>query len=72
MILVYFQQHQIRSITLQGNKLIIDYQNSQTETRTATTPELQQVQVYCQQQGLNTLALENLQKPGVNTQQPFN
>ena len=72
-ILAYFQQHNIKSITLNGNNLIIEYNNnSQTETKLIDTSELQLIQSYCQKQGLNTLALFDLQKQEPNTQKPFN
>jgi hypothetical protein len=68
--LTYFQRNSIKSITLQGNNLVIEHNDSQTETKTATTPELQQIRSYCQARGLNILALTDLQKQGTNIQQP--
>jgi len=70
--LTYFQQHNIRTITLQGDKqLLIEYSNnSPTETKSIDNQELQLIQSYCQQQGLTSLSLSDLQK--TNTQQPFN
>ncbi|CAG8597910.1 9170_t:CDS:10 [Ambispora gerdemannii] len=65
-------KHDIKSIKLNDSKLIIEYNNSTTETRTSTEPELQQIRSYCQARGLNTLALTDLQKQGTNTQQPTN
>jgi len=70
--LAYFQQHNIQSITLQGDKqLVIEYNNnSPTETKPINTSELQLIKSYCQQQGLTSLSLSDLQK--TNTQQSFN
>jgi hypothetical protein len=70
-ILTYFKQHNIKSITLQGDKLLIEYNNnSPTETKPIDTSELQLIQSYCQALGKNSLTLSDLQK--TNTQQPTN
>ena len=67
----YFTKHSIKSITLQGDKLLIEYSNnSSTETKSIDNQELQLIQSYCQQQGLTSLSLSDLQK--TDTQQPFN
>ncbi|CAI2196770.1 5580_t:CDS:2, partial [Funneliformis geosporum] len=51
------------SITLQGDKLLIEYNNnSPTETKPIDTSELQLIQSYCQSQGLTSLSLSDLQK----------
>jgi hypothetical protein len=68
-ILVYFTKHNIKSITLQDDKLLIEYSNSPTETKLIDTSELQLIQSYCQQQGLTTLSLSDLQKSN-QKQQP--
>ena len=69
--MAYFKQHNIKSITLQNDKLVIDYNNnSPTETKSINTSELQLIQSYCQAQGVSSLSLSDLQK--TNTQQPFN
>ena len=69
--MTYFKQHNIKSITLQGDKLLIEYNNnSPTETKPTNNSELQLIQSYCQAKGLTSLSLNDLQK--TNTQQPFN
>ena len=70
-ILAYFTKHKIKSITLQNDKLVIEYNNnSPTETKPIDTSELQLIKSYCQELGVNNLSLSDLQK--TNTQQPFN
>jgi hypothetical protein len=70
-ILTYFQQHNIKSITLQNDKLVIEYNNnSPTETKLIDTSELQLIKSYCQAKGLTSLSLTDLQKS--QTQQPTN
>ena len=70
--MAYFKKHGIKYITLQDDKLLIEYSNSPTETKPIDTSELQLIQSYCQQQGLTTLSLSDLQKQEPNTQKPFN
>ncbi|CAH1769146.1 8864_t:CDS:2 [Entrophospora sp. SA101] len=64
----------IKSITLQGDKLLIEHSNnSNTETKPINTSELQLIQSYCQSQGLTSLSLSDLQKSqSPQTQQPTN
>lgn len=70
-ILAYFKKHSIKSITLRGDKLLIEYSNnSNTETKPIDTSELKAIQSYCQALGKNSLSLVDLQK--TNTQQPTN
>ncbi|CAG8440272.1 11529_t:CDS:2 [Ambispora leptoticha] len=57
---------------IKNDNLVIEYQNSQRETITTITPELQQIRDYCQVQGLNSLTLTDLQKQDTNNQQPTN
>ena len=69
--MAYFQQNSIKSITLQGDKLLIEYNNnSPTETKSIDNQELQLIQSYCQAKGLTSLSLSDLQKS--QTQQPTN
>ena len=68
----YFIKHHIRSITLQSNKLIIEFNNSQTETKEANEQDLQPIYSYLQKQNLTSLSLKDLQKTNPNTQQSFN
>jgi len=68
--LAYFTKHSIKSITLQNDKLVIEYNNSPTEIKLIDTSELQLIQSYCQQQGLTSLSLSDLHKS--NIQQPTN
>jgi len=70
-ILAYFTKHKIKSITLQGDKLLIEYNNnSPTETKSIDNQKLQLIQSYCKALGKNSLSLSDLQK--TNTQQPTN
>lgn len=57
----YFKQHNIKSITLKGQELVIEYQNSQTETKLVNTNELKAIQTYLQTKGVNSLAFSDLQ-----------
>ncbi|MEG7979343.1 MAG: hypothetical protein NY202_05685 [Mollicutes bacterium UO1] len=65
----YFQQHNIQSIILKGNKLLIKYQDREEE-KEINNQELQLISSYCQKENLTSLSLEQLQK--ANTQQPTN
>ena len=66
--MTYFTKHSIKSITLQGDKLLIEYNNnSPTETKSINTSELKAIQSYCQAQGLTSLSLSDLQKTNTET-----
>jgi len=72
-LLTYFIKQHIKSITLQGNKLIIEYNNnSQTETKDTSEQELQPIYSYLQAQGLTSLSLSDLQPTNPNTEKPTN
>jgi len=66
-ILVYFQERGIESISLKDNKLVIKY-NFKEEEEEPNSPELQQIQSYCQAKGVNLLTLNDLKK-GNNNQE---
>ena len=71
--MAYFQQHKIKSITLQGDKLLIEYNNNfPTETKSIDTSELQLIQSYCRKQGLTSLNLSDLQKNNQESNKPTN
>jgi predicted PurR-regulated permease PerM len=71
-LLTYFIKQHIKSITLQGNKLIIEFNNSQTETKDTSDQELQPIYSYLQAQGLTSLSLSDLQATNSNTEKPTN
>ena len=59
----YFKQHKIKSITLQGDSLVIEYQNSTTETKPVnSSSELQKVKSYLGKIGKNKLSLSGLEQ----------
>jgi hypothetical protein len=72
--LEYFQKHNIKSIKLENDQLIIKYNNSQTETQEITSKEAKQIKSYCQSQGLTSLNLADLteQIPNQQNKQPIN
>jgi len=67
-ILQYFQQKNIKSIRLEGEKLIIEYNNSTAEIKEANTNELQQTKSYLQKIGKSELFLSDLEQN--NNQSP--
>jgi hypothetical protein len=73
-ILAYFQQQGIKSAKLEGDKLIIEYNNSTTETKDINTMELQQTKSYLQKLGKQELSLSDLQttQSGGNNSKPTN
>ena len=64
----YFIEYDIKSITLQGDNLIIEYESSQTETKPVNklSQELQQVKSYLGKIGKSKLSLSDL-KQGSST-----
>jgi len=69
-ILQYFQQKNIKSIRLEGEKLIIEYNNSTTESKEANTNELQQTKSYLQKIGKQELSLNDLEQRNNNSNSP--
>ncbi|KLL04956.1 MAG: hypothetical protein MRERV_8c038 [Mycoplasmataceae bacterium RV_VA103A] len=67
----YFKQHNIKSAKLEGDKLIIEYNNSTTETKDINDAELQQIKSYSQKLGKNELSLSDLENSS-NTGSPDN
>jgi hypothetical protein len=68
-ILIYFQEHGIEKVRVEGNKLIIKYNHKEEEVeKEANSPELQQIQSYCSSKGVNSLTLNDLKK-GSNNQE---
>ncbi|CAG8720299.1 22569_t:CDS:2, partial [Racocetra persica] len=56
-------QNSIKSITLQGDKLIIEYQGSKTETKpVSSSSEFQQIKSYLSKVGKNNLSLSDLEQ----------
>ncbi|MDR1670352.1 MAG: hypothetical protein LBR43_01315 [Spiroplasmataceae bacterium] len=58
----YFKSNNIKSIQLEDQELIIEYNNSQVERKIANTSELQEIKAYCQAQNLKSLNLSNLEQ----------
>jgi cytidylate kinase len=56
----YFSKYNIKSIKLESNELVIEYNNSQAEQLNITEKQL--IQSYCQRLGVNSLSLSDLQK----------
>jgi cytochrome c len=64
----YFATNNIKSITLKDNReLLIEYQQGNSETASADSSELQQIQAYCQAKNLNTLSFADLQQTQSNS-----
>jgi len=59
--LSYFKRHNIKSIRLKGDKLIIKY-NHKEEEEEPNTNELQQTKSYLQKIGKNELTLSDLEQ----------
>jgi len=73
-LLQYFQQKNIKSIKLEGDKLIIKYNTSQTETKNInSSSKLQQTKAYLKKIGKQELSLSDLEQSNhSNNHQPFN
>ncbi|CAG8776530.1 918_t:CDS:2, partial [Ambispora leptoticha] len=55
-------QHNIKSAKLEGDKLIIEYNSSQTETKEIDDQELEQIKSYSQKIGKSELSLSDLEQ----------
>ncbi|CAG8551750.1 875_t:CDS:2 [Cetraspora pellucida] len=63
--------HNIKSAKLENDKLIIEYNNQQTETKDINDAELQQIKSFSQKLGKSELSLSDLES-GSNTGSPDN
>ena len=73
----YFKQNSIKSITLQGDNSLIEYQDSTTEIKlTSSSSEIQKVKSYLDKIGKSKLFLSDLEQEsndgGGNTKKPTN
>lgn len=60
-ILNHFKQHNIKSITLQNNQLLIEYNTSQTEIKDPNNQELQAIKSYAEKLGKSEITLKDLE-----------
>ena len=67
----YFTKHNIKSIKLENDQLVIEYNNSQTETKVVNTSELQVIKNYCQQNN-NSVSYQQLLDLENNKNKPTN
>ena len=63
----YFQQHNIKSIKIKDNKLVIKYNHKEEEEEPKTT-ELQQIKSFTEKLGRSELSLTDLEQ--MNNQSP--
>jgi len=66
-LLQYFQQKNIKSIKLEGDKVNIEYNNSTTESKEINSNELQQTKSYLQKIGKQELSLSDLEQSSNQT-----
>jgi len=60
--LSYFKEHHIKSIKLEGDKLIIEYNSQQKETKDINSQELEKIKSYSQKIGKSELSLSDLEQ----------
>ena len=69
-VLNYFKTHNIKSIKLENNKLVIEYNDSQTESKEIKDSVSQQIKSYAERLGVKQLSLSDLEQSSNGSNSP--